>query len=156
MEGDGLESEEFDEGGGEQVLRGVLLHVIEAAGPVNLAVDGTGGDFGGGVVDYPVRIAGVGGVRPGGGLRGASVNDLYYFGSAQGAQVVRLAAGSRVERGLIKDNFPAGAIGRAGNYRSVEFAEERVVVIEPVRQVSSLLVRSKNNIETVTPSGWTR
>jgi hypothetical protein len=33
------------------MLRGVLLHVVEAAGPVNLAVDGTGGDLGCGVVD---------------------------------------------------------------------------------------------------------
>jgi len=57
-----LESEEFDECGGEQVLRGVLLHVVEAAGPVNLAVDGAGGDFGRGVVDYVVGIAGVGDV----------------------------------------------------------------------------------------------
>jgi len=36
--------------------------VIEAAGPVNLAVDGAGGDFGRGVVDYVVGIAGVGDV----------------------------------------------------------------------------------------------
>jgi hypothetical protein len=69
---------------------------------------------------------------------------------------VGLAARRRVERGLIKDNFPAGAIRRAGNDGGVEFAEERVVVIEPVRQVSSLLMQSKNNIETVTPSGGTR
>jgi len=69
---------------------------------------------------------------------------------------VRLAAGGGVEGGLIKDNFPAGTIGRAGNDGGVEFAQERVVVIEPVRQVSSLSVPSKNNIETVTPSGWTR
>ena len=69
---------------------------------------------------------------------------------------MRLAAGSGVEGGPIKDNSPAGAIGRAGNDGGVEFAEERVVVIEPVRQVSSLLMQGKNNIETVTPSGWTR
>jgi hypothetical protein len=36
--------------------------VVEAAGPVNLAVDGAGGDFGGGVVDYVVGIAGLGDV----------------------------------------------------------------------------------------------
>jgi hypothetical protein len=67
-----------------------------------------------------------------------------------------LAAGGGVEGGFIKDNFPAGAIGSAGNDRGVEIAEERVVIIEPVRQVSSLLVREKNSIETVTPSAWTR
>jgi hypothetical protein len=44
------------------MLRAVLLHVIEAAGPVNLAVDGTGGDFCGGVVDYLMRVAWAGDV----------------------------------------------------------------------------------------------
>ena len=53
---------EFDEGGGKQVLGSVLLHVIEAAEPVNLAVDGAGGDFRGGVVDYVMGIAWVRGV----------------------------------------------------------------------------------------------
>jgi hypothetical protein len=69
---------------------------------------------------------------------------------------VRLAAGGGVEGGLIKDNFPAGAIGRAGNDGGVELAEEGVVVIEPVRQVSSLLMQGKNNIEGVTASAGTR
>jgi hypothetical protein len=36
--------------------------VIEAAWPVNLAMDGAGGNFGGGVVDYVVGIAWIGGV----------------------------------------------------------------------------------------------
>jgi hypothetical protein len=44
------------------MLRGVLLHVVEAAGPINLAVDGAGGNFGGGVVDYGVGVAWIGGV----------------------------------------------------------------------------------------------
>jgi hypothetical protein len=69
---------------------------------------------------------------------------------------VRLAAGGGVEDGLIKDNFPAGAFGRAGNDGGVEFAQERIAVVEPVRQVSSLLVQRKNNIEGVTASGGTR
>ena len=61
---------------------------------------------------------------------------------------MRLAAGSWVEGGLIKDNFPAGAIGRTGNDGGVEFAEERIVIIEPVRQVSSLSIQGEDNIET--------
>jgi hypothetical protein len=69
---------------------------------------------------------------------------------------VGLAAGGGVEGGPIKDNFPAGAFGRAGNYHGVEFAQERIVVVEPVRQVSSLLVQRKNNIEGMTPSAGTR
>jgi hypothetical protein len=66
---------------------------------------------------------------------------------------VRLAAGGGVKRGLIKDDSPAGAIGRAGNDGGVEFAKERVVVIEPVRQVSSLSIQGENNIETGTAIG---
>ena len=61
---------------------------------------------------------------------------------------MRLAAGGGVERGLIKDNFPARAFGRAGDDRGVEFAQERIVVIEPVRQVSSLSIQGEDNIET--------
>jgi hypothetical protein len=67
-----------------------------------------------------------------------------------------LAAGGGIEGGLIKDNFPARPIGRAGNDGSVELAKEGIVVIEPVRQVSSPLVQRKNNIEGVTLSGGTR
>ena len=62
MEGDGLEAEKFDEGGGEQMLRGVLLHVVEAARPVDLAVDGASGYFGRGVVDHVMRVARTGDV----------------------------------------------------------------------------------------------
>ena len=75
MEGDSLETEQFDEGGGEQVLGSVLLHMIHAARPINLAVDGTGGNFGCGVVDHVVGIAWIGDVWPSGGVR--SVNNFY-------------------------------------------------------------------------------
>ena len=61
------------------VLGSVLLHVIEAAGPVNLAVDGAGRDFRGGVVDYVMGVAGLGDVCPRGVWR---VNDFYYTGVA--------------------------------------------------------------------------
>jgi|HubBroStandDraft_3_1064219.scaffolds.fasta_scaffold129191_2 hypothetical protein len=101
----------------------------------------------------------MGDVRPSGGDRHSGIwciDNFYYPGVAQRAYVVRLAAGSRVEGGLIKDNLPAGAIGRAGNDGGVEFAEEGVVVVEPVRQVSSLLLQRKNNIEGMTASAGTR
>jgi hypothetical protein len=64
-----------------------------------------------------------------------------------------LAAGGRVEGGLIEDDLPAGAIGRAGNDGGVEFAKERIVVVEPVRQVSSLSIQAEDNIEIVTATG---
>jgi hypothetical protein len=69
------------------MLRGVLLHVVEAAGPVNLAVDGACGNFCGGVVDYAMGVAWIGGVWrdsvwPGGGVCVWRVNDFYYSGVA--------------------------------------------------------------------------
>jgi hypothetical protein len=40
----------------------MLLHVVEAAVPVNFAVDWAGGNFGGGVVEYVMRVAWAGDV----------------------------------------------------------------------------------------------
>jgi hypothetical protein len=51
--------------------------VVEAAGPVNLAVDRASGDFGRGVVDNVVRVTRARGV-----WRGGSVNNFYYLGIA--------------------------------------------------------------------------
>jgi len=60
--------------------------VVEATGPVNLAVDGAGGDFCGGVVDYVMGIAWARSIWRGvirrGGLRARGVNYLYYSGIA--------------------------------------------------------------------------
>jgi hypothetical protein len=60
----------------------VLLHVVEAAGPVNLAVDWTWGNCRGGVVDYVVRVTCAGGVWRGSGVRTRGVNNFYYLGIA--------------------------------------------------------------------------
>jgi len=43
VKGNGLEIEELDERGGKQVLAGVLLHVVDAARPIDLPVHGTKG-----------------------------------------------------------------------------------------------------------------
>ncbi len=51
MERNGLKSEKLDERRGKQMLRGVLLHVVNAARPIHVAVDGPGRNFGGGVVN---------------------------------------------------------------------------------------------------------
>jgi hypothetical protein len=69
------------------MLRGVLLHVVKAAGPVNLAVDGACGNFGCGVVDYVMGVDWIGGVWrdsvwPGGGVCVRRVNDFYHLGTA--------------------------------------------------------------------------
>ena len=44
MERNRIESGGFDECGGENVLGGVLLHVIETVRPIEGAGDGAGGD----------------------------------------------------------------------------------------------------------------
>jgi|ERR1700722_880508 len=136
------------------MLGGVLLHMIDAARPVNLAVDGTCGNFSGGVMDHVLGITWSGDVWPSDGVR--NVNDFYDLRIAQRAHVVRLAAGGGIEGGLIKGNFPAGAFRRAGDDRGVEFAQERIVVIEPVRQVSILSIRRKHSIETEAEKAGTR
>ena len=45
VEGDGGEAEALLEHGGEEMLAGVLLHVVEAAGPVHAAGDFAAGEF---------------------------------------------------------------------------------------------------------------
>jgi hypothetical protein len=55
----------------------VLLHVVAATRPVNLAVDWTWGNFCGGVVDYGVGIACARGVWCGDSVRAGGVNNLY-------------------------------------------------------------------------------
>ena len=64
------------------MLGRVLLHVVEAAGPVNLAVDWTWGNCCGGVVDYVVGVPRAGGVWRGGGVCTRGVNNFYDLGIA--------------------------------------------------------------------------
>lgn len=95
MERDGGQAKTFLKHGGEQVLAGVLLHVVETAGPVDAAFDTAGGD---GTIDdmedvFVLEIA-----------------DVEYVGFAEFAQVAGLTAGGGVEVGLVEEHTPAGGV----------------------------------------------
>ena len=121
MKRNGWEIEQFDKGGGEQVLAGVLLHVVDAARPVDFGVNGTKIHFRGGVVDH--FFFGVG--------------HFHNRSAVQRAQVVRLAAGSwdrrRCGRGELSSACP---LARRRDLR-VEFAEERITVVKAFGQGGS-------------------
>jgi hypothetical protein len=70
----------------------VLLHVIDASRPIDLPVNRTDGNLGGGVMNHMV-------------IRAyhlpARIHDLNYPRIAQRAQIVRLAPGRRIEGRLV-------------------------------------------------------
>ena len=103
MEGNRRASEAFLKHGGEEMLAGVLLHVVEAARPVDAAL----------------RFAGI----------QRSINDVDDFifvlahvqniGVAKFPEVVRLAAGTRIKSSAIEDDFPGRSLRlRPGASRS--------------------------------------
>ena len=81
------------------MLAGVLLHVIEAAGPVETSADVALGQFAVNNVDDVLVIV-------------TNVKDAGVFNHAE---IVGLAAGSGIEGGAVKDDFPGGKrAGRTG------------------------------------------
>src|SRR5215471_5648158 len=105
------------------MLPGVLLHVVEAARPVNAAIDFAGRDR----PVYDVQDLVV--------FQIADVEDVCV---AKLAEVVRLAAGSRIEVGLVEEHAPAGAVLARDEVRHRlaaqdlcrEIVLERIVVVE--------------------------
>ncbi len=113
MEGDGGHLVKLDEGGGEDVLSGVLLHVIAAAGGVDHAMNGRTGRWrlqrSFQIMNYP------------------SVFCVGDFGDADAgvaesdpAGVVDLSAAGGVEGGFAKDDGRAVA-GRNFIHDGIEF-----------------------------------
>ena len=103
------------ENAGDDMLSGVLLHMVEAAGPVQRTGDGA--------ADFHRLVAGV-------------ENDTALFmnigdmGAAQGAVVRRLAAALGVEGGAVQRDGKA-ALGRlAAQDRGGEFLQKGVGVVE--------------------------
>ena len=82
VKADGSKSEQLFEDGGEEVLAGVLLHVVEAAVPVDGAIDGAGVERRGEAVRDAVVL----------------VDDVEDRDAADRAGVERLAAGGRDRR----------------------------------------------------------
>ena len=114
----GAQTVQFLEDGGEQVLAGVLLHVIEAAVPI----------------DQCPRLAGrIGGQRRGQAMRDASivfVRDFDNRDAAECAEVERLPAGSGIEGRAVQvyGCGVGGAVDNAGG----ELAQVGVGVVEAV------------------------
>lgn len=97
MERDGLKSEKLNERGRQQMLCGVLLHVIEAARPINLPVHRAQGNLSGCVMNHPVvRAYGLC-------LR---IDDFDYRRVTQPPQIMRLASGGRIESRLVQYDLP--------------------------------------------------
>ena len=125
MEGNGGKAEAFLEHGGEKMLAGVLLHVIEAARPLDATFDRARGEFLVDDVDDVVVLI-------------ADVEDI---GLSEEADVVRLAARGGIEGGLVEDDFPGrnraagsgdGGAGFASEDAGFEVLEVGIVVIESV------------------------
>ena len=147
MERHGLKSEKLDERRGKQMLRGVLLHMVNAARPVHVAVDGPGRNFGGGVMNDVVFDAATAFVR---------IENFHYRGIAQLAEVVWLASGRGVKGGLVQYHAPAVALAIAGEHLRVELPQKRIAIIEPVRQVSSLSCDRQDSIVAETAKSAAR
>jgi len=105
------------------MLSGVLLHMIESAGPLDATFDGAGGEF---LVDDVDDVA-------------AFIADVEDVGFGEEADVMRLAAGSGIEGGLVEDDFPGrnrpagagdGGAGLASEDAGFEVLEVGIVVIE--------------------------
>jgi len=136
---DSLKSEELDECRREQVLRRVLLHVIDASRPINLPVYGTHRYLGRSVVDYGVIRAD---------CLPARVDDLDHRSVAQPPQIVRLPPRRRIEGRLVQYDLPAVAFRLARHHLGVEFPQKRVAIVEPVRQVSSFSQEIQDSMES--------
>src|ERR1700704_246506 len=123
MERDRRQSESLLKHGGEQMLPSVLLHVVEAARPVDAAVDiRTFRATVDNVNDFVAFVADV---------EDICISDL--------AQVVRLAAGGRVKSRTIQNQPPDGSSNSrvyirrknlAAHDPRGEFAFESVVVVQ--------------------------
>ena len=105
-------AEELVQHGREEVLAGVLLHVVEAAGPVHAAVHGRPVDRVGEQVGDAVTL----------------VHDVHHRGAAEGPGVVRLAARGGIEGGAV-EVYSAAAVGTVHD-GGVEVAQVGVGVVE--------------------------
>ena len=138
VEGDGGRVELAEEDGGEEVLAGVLLHVVEAAGPVDVALDfGAEGERLADVVPDLAVLVFFDGVD--GNVEGCARGG----DGAEQAGVIGLAAAGGVEGGAVEGDLPDGFTSGAGELTDIdnssgERLEERIGVIEPFGDRHSL------------------
>jgi hypothetical protein len=113
VEADGLEGVEFLEDGGEEVLTGVLLHVIEAARPIDEGIDlyDWRGGRGEAVSDAVVLI-----------------DDVDHGDAGERAGIEGLAAGGGIEGGAVE--VDGEAVGRAVYDAGAEVVDVGIGVVE--------------------------
>ena len=99
---------------GDDVFPGVVLHQVEAAGPVDLPLHGA-----------PLLQRGGAGVDH----MALPLVDLQHLDPAQGAQVIGLAAPLGVEGGLVQNHVPPLPALGAGAHPGGEAGEKRVFLI---------------------------
>jgi hypothetical protein len=138
MERFGLKAEKLDERRGKQMLAGVLLHVVDPARPIDLALDRANRNCRRRVMHNVVRYAYLGSDGRSWRIRDRHIRDFQDFHLAETAEVVGLAARSWVECGAVQNDFPAVAFALAGNDVRFEFFLKRIVVVEPLGHCSSL------------------
>jgi hypothetical protein len=111
VERHGRKLEQLEKRRGEQVLAGVLLHVVEAALPVNGAADRACGDLLVGEVYECLVVA---------------LQHLHNGGAAKSAGIMRLAARCWIKRGAVEHHLPAGIFRSAAPLGARRFAGERL------------------------------
>ena len=124
VEGNGVQVVKADEGGGEDMLSGVLLHVIATAGGVNLAADARSGRE---IFDRSFEV-----------VDDSAIFSVDDFGDAESfgagfdrAGVENLPAAGGVEGGAVEDEGGAGISTDLCDF-GFEVVEERIVVVEAV------------------------
>jgi hypothetical protein len=124
VEGDGGKVEEVDEGGGENVLGGVLLHVIAPAGGIDLTVDaGSGLKVSQGSIEV-MDDAAVFGV-------GDFGDTKFVVAGEEGAGIVDLASAGGIEGGPVENDGGTRGFEDGVDF-GVEVVEEGIVVVEAV------------------------
>jgi hypothetical protein len=103
------------------MLTGMLLHVVETPGPVDLAADRTGLDA--------IR-AGIGSQPVYDGTVGFAQLDFFHGCTGQGAQIKGLAAGRGVEARTIQGQADAAVVQQSFDNPGLEVDPVGVVIVE--------------------------
>jgi hypothetical protein len=140
MERDGGRLDLVEEDSGEEMLAGVLLHVIEAAVPGDFSFDGgAGGEgFTDEVPDFAAFVFFDG-------FDGNIEGSAAARGGAEEAGIKRLASAGGIKRGAVESKLPDGLTLGAREFADVgdgggKGLQERVSVVEPLRPGHAVLL----------------
>src|SRR5512136_781659 len=132
MEGPGLALHDLDKTLRKDVLAGVLLHMVKAAGPVNLAMNLLA------FVQLPVQ----------------EMDNLFsilkYMDHAGGAQrppVRRLPAGLGIEAGAVEDNSGTAFVNKPLQDAGIKLFPVSILEIKPLSHPLPLLIEAREPVE---------